>query len=67
MEITLNGKRDQRFEAPVSVTELLRRLGLGGRPVLVELDGTALRPRDFDDRTVDDGAVVEIIQIAAGG
>jgi len=68
MTITLNGKTHSEFEKPVSVSALLKSLGLaGGAPVLVELDGEALRPRDFPDQLVEDGAVLEIIRVAAGG
>ena len=65
--ITLNGKKCDDFDAPLTVSELLERLGLGGQPVLVELDAVALRPREFADATVADGAQVEIIRVAAGG
>ena len=67
MKITLNGKPTDEFEAPLSVTELLERLGFAGHPVLVELDEVALRPRDFSDLMIEDGARLEIIRIAAGG
>ena len=47
--------------------ELLDTLGLGGKPVVVELDRQALRPADYPHTTVTDGAALEIIRIAAGG
>ena len=49
------------------VADLLSQLGLVGQPVLVELDGTALHAREHADVQITDGAVVEIIRIAAGG
>ena len=67
MTITLNGKANDEFDAPLSVSELLERLGLAGQPVLVELDEVALRPREFAHAQVKDGAQVELIRVAAGG
>ena len=67
MKITLNGKATERFTAPLKVVDLLDELGFGGQLVLVELDGTALRPREFAEKQIEDGAVVEIIRVAAGG
>ena len=67
MTITLNGNQTGDFEAPLSVSELLDQLGFTGQPVLVELNEVALRPREFDDSIVEDGAQVEIVRVAAGG
>ncbi len=68
MTITLNGTPNSDYAAPLSVAELIESLDIGaGAPVLVELDGTALRPRDYGESTVGEGAVVEIIRVAAGG
>jgi hypothetical protein len=36
-------------------------------PVLVELNEVALRPREFGEARVDDGAQLEIVRVAAGG
>ena len=67
MKILLNGKINEEFVSPLSVTALLERLGLSGQPVLVELDELALRPRDYPDTMIGDGAKLEIIRVAAGG
>ena len=67
MKVTLNGKATARFPAPLKVTALLDELGFAGQLVLVELDGIALRPREFAEKQVEDGAVVEVIRVAAGG
>ena len=68
MTITLNGKTDDRFgEDELTVAALLEKLGLAGQPVLVELDQVALRPREFGEKVVRDGAQLEIIRVAAGG
>lgn len=68
MSFTLNGKANRDFESSPSVAQLLESLGLvDAGPVLVELDGVALRPREFAEKQVSDGARVEIIRVAAGG
>ncbi|MGI9241170.1 MAG: sulfur carrier protein ThiS [Verrucomicrobiales bacterium] len=67
MKIVLNGKINEDFDTPLSIAELLGRLGLSGQPVLVELDEIALRPRDYPETLVTDGSKLEIIRVAAGG
>ena len=67
MTITLNGVANSDFAQPLSVTELLESLGFEAKPVIVELDGVALLPREYSESTVREGAVVEIIRVAAGG
>jgi len=68
MTLTINGK-ESSFEngAPATITELLAQLGLEGKPVLVEHNGTALFPREFATTTLASGDRVELIQVAAGG
>lgn len=68
MNITLNGE-DREFpgDDEMTVTELISRLDLGPQPVLVELDGEALHQREFPDKTVGDGSIVEIVRMVAGG
>lgn len=66
MTITLNGeKRD--FAGSLPMTELLDSLGLAGKPVVVELNQTALLPKEVSTAQVHEGDVIEIIQITAGG
>lgn len=64
--IQLNG---QPREIPHggSVAALLDALGFSGVPVLVECNGTALFPRDFAATSLQEGDVLEIIRIVAGG
>jgi sulfur carrier protein len=67
MTIQLNGE-SRSFEAgPLSLAVLLDLLGLGGKPVVVELDREAVFAKDYEATTVADGAKVEIVMIAAGG
>lgn len=66
MIIHLNGSPHE-LAAACSVAELLESLGLAGRPVAVELDESAVLPREYAERQVVDGSRVELITIAAGG
>lgn len=67
MRIILNGKANDDFDEPLTITELLEKLRLSGQPVLVELNRIALRPREFDTAKIEAGAQLEIIRVAAGG
>ena len=64
--IRLNGK-PHSIPGSSSVTNLLAQLGFAGQPVLVELNGAALFPRDYEATVLRDGDVVEVIRIVAGG
>lgn len=66
MKITLNGEK-REFDTPMTVRALLDVVGLGGKPVVVEQNQTALLPREIDSAAVNDGDVIEIVQITAGG
>jgi sulfur carrier protein len=67
MRITINGASNQDYDTELSVSDLVASLGLAGQPVLVEIEGRALFPREFEETIVTEGAEVEIIRIAAGG
>ena len=64
--ITLNGK-PHPVAGPVGLRELLETLGLAGKPVVVELDGRAILPREHATITIQPGAKLEIVTLAAGG
>jgi len=67
MNLTINGEA-RSFESGISsVSSLLEVLGLGGKPVVVELDQEAVFPASYPSTQVKDGAKVEIVMIAAGG
>ncbi len=68
MTIQLNGE-SRSFEASgsLTLTALLDSLGLGGKPVVVELDREAVFAKDYAGTEVKDGAKLEIVMIAAGG
>ncbi|GAA5482259.1 sulfur carrier protein ThiS [Haloferula sargassicola] len=67
MTITLNGESTELPGDEMPVPKLLETLGLGGKPVVIELDREALPPGDHAKRSVTDGSVIEIVTIAAGG
>jgi len=64
--ITLNGNPHE-IQSPLTLTGLLESLGLGGKPVVIELDEQAVFPRDYEKTEVGSGARIEIVTLAAGG
>jgi len=66
MTIQLNGK-PHTLDTTISVDTLLHSIGLGEKPVVVELNQQALFPREYQNSILQDGDQLEIIMIAAGG
>ena len=66
MRLTVNG---DTLDLPAlsSVHALLEHLELAGKPVVVELNQRALFPREMEDAPLQDGDVIELVQITAGG
>ncbi|MBN8247678.1 MAG: sulfur carrier protein ThiS [Verrucomicrobia bacterium] len=64
--VTANGREVPWTEA-ASLTRFLEQQGLRPRSVVVELNGEAVAPSEFDGRTVRPGDRLEIVQIVAGG
>ena len=67
MELTINGQTHSFPEAEITVSALLNELGFSNQPVLVELNGRALFPREFAVTPVREGDRLELIRLAAGG
>ena len=65
MTITLNGKKQDT--SATTVGELMKSIGLGDRPVVVEHNQRALLPREHAQTTLGEGDVIEVVQITAGG
>ena len=65
MMITLNGKKLESTTA--TIAELLKSIGLGDRPVVVEHNQRALLPREHAQTALTEGDVIEVVQITAGG
>jgi thiamine biosynthesis protein ThiS len=64
--ITLNGS-PHPIEGALTIARLLETTGMGGKPVVVELNELAIFPRDYPHTQVEPGARVEIVALAAGG
>ena len=65
MTITLNGKKHDTETA--TLLALLESIGLGERPVVVEHNQRALLAREHADTALNQGDVIEVVQITAGG
>ena len=65
MRITLNGA--EKETGVTTVEALVAELGLKRGMVLVEHNGTALRPDEWPQAPVAEGDHVEILRIVAGG
>jgi thiamine biosynthesis protein ThiS len=52
---------------PCSIDHFLRTQGLPPRSVVVELNGEAVAPSEFDKRILHAGDQMEIVRIVAGG
>jgi sulfur carrier protein len=66
MTIQVNGA-SRTAPASLTVRALLDELGLGGKPVVVELNRRAIFPREHAETRLEEGDVLEIVQITAGG
>ncbi|MBB5037878.1 sulfur carrier protein ThiS [Prosthecobacter dejongeii] len=66
MTITLNGQK-REFPQTLAMSDLLESLGLAGKPVVVEHNQVALLPKEIPVAQVNEGDVIEIVQITAGG
>ena len=66
MQITLNGDAHE-VARPLTVSELLARLGIDGRRVAVEHNLVVLKRDAFDVTMVRDGDEIEIVNFVGGG
>lgn len=64
--ITVNGDR-QEIAGPLTVTELLTRLGIDARRVAVERNLAVLKRDAFERTTVAEGDEIEIVNFVGGG
>jgi sulfur carrier protein len=67
MKIRLNGNDHETAEQTVNIQDLLVELKLDGQPVLVEHNGNALFPRDFENTALQPDDQLELIRVVAGG
>ena len=66
MKLTINGEH-RDLPASLTVRGMLEHLGFAEKPVVVELNLSALFPREFSTTPLQDGDRIEIVQITAGG
>jgi thiamine biosynthesis protein ThiS len=66
MRITLNGDPTE-LPGPLSVQDLLDRLGIDGRIVAVECNMVVVRRAKYAETTIEEGAEVEIVRFVGGG
>ncbi len=66
MNIVLNGQA-QPFEAPLTVAELLARLGLTGARVAVEVNHEIVPRSRHGERVLRDRDRVEVVRAIGGG
>lgn len=64
-KITVNGQSHDT--AADEIAALIAELGFARGTVLVEHNGTALRPAEWNGRALSDGDRIELLRIAAGG
>lgn len=67
MKVILNGKSHEVEGDEMSVIDFVATLPLGEQPVLVEKNGEAILTREFGETMIQDGDVLEVIRMVAGG
>ena len=67
MIITINGKKYSDYQEGITVMELIEKLNLRKKQIIVELNQLALIKKDYQSLSLKDGDSIEIVQIAAGG
>jgi thiamine biosynthesis protein ThiS len=63
--ITVNGQPRETDAAEIAA--LIAELGFANGTVLVEHNGTALRPAEWPERLLTTGDRIELLRLAAGG
>ena len=66
MKLVVNGKAVE-VEQPTSLTAYLRSIGVDPRAVAVELNERILERSEFEQTTLREGDVVEIVRMVGGG
>jgi len=66
MDITINGE-GKRFDAPLSVEELLTALELEPRKIAVERNLEIVPKSRYGETALGDGDRIEIVQFVGGG
>lgn len=64
--VTVNGAV-RSLAAGSSLRDLVEMLGVAGRPIAVEIDGTVVPRASLGDRTLTGGERIEIVTFVGGG
>jgi sulfur carrier protein len=64
--LQINGRRVE-LDGPTALLSYLDKLGVSARAVAVELNGEILERAGYENATLDDGDVVEIVRMVGGG
>lgn len=67
MIIKINGKKYSDYQEGITVQDLIEKLNLHDKQIIVELNQLALIKKDYQTQSFKDGDSIEIVQIAAGG
>jgi thiamine biosynthesis protein ThiS len=66
MRIFLNGE-EAEIKGAGNVADLVDRYQMPPQSVLIEHNGLALHPREWQQRILSEGDRIEIVRVAAGG
>jgi len=66
IKLTVNGKTVE-LDEPTPLTEYLESLGVNIQRVAVALNSTVLQKSRYDEVTLNDGDVVEVVRPVGGG
>lgn len=66
LALMVNGEA-RRVPAPATIKDLLDRLGLDGRGVVVELNRRIVRRPEHSETPLRDGDAVELVHFVGGG
>ena len=67
MIIKINGKKYFDYQEGITVQDLIEKLNLNDKQIIVELNQLALIKKDYQTQSLKDRDSIEIVQIAAGG
>ena len=67
MIIKINGKKYSDYQEGITVQDLIEKLNLHDKQIIVELNQLALIKKDYQTQSLKDRDSIEIVQIAAGG
>ena len=67
MIIKINGKKYSDYQEGITVQDLIQKLNLHDKQIIVELNQLALIKKDYQTQQLKDRDSIEIVQIAAGG